>query len=73
MLFNCRHNFFDILAETKMQHLVSFIEDGNFKVRKIEILPFDVVFDSSCGADEEINSAPKSIGLIIDGNATVNC
>lgn len=56
-----------------MQHLVSFIEDGNFKVREIEVLPFDVVFDSSCGADEEVNSAPKSIGLIIDGHATINC
>jgi hypothetical protein len=55
-----------------MQHLVCFIENGNFKVREIEILPFDVVFDSSCGAYEEVNSPPKSIGLIVDGHAAIN-
>jgi len=39
-----------------MQHLIGFIEDGKFKILEIEILPFDVIFDSSCGTDKEVNS-----------------
>jgi hypothetical protein len=66
MLFNSAHDFFYILTEAEMQHLVSFVEYGKFKILEIEILPFDVVLDSSCGANKKVNSPSKRIGLIVN-------
>lgn len=71
MVFDSRHDLFNIFFETEVEHLVGLIEDCGFKVGKVEISSLDVVLYTTCGAYKEINPAPQSIRLVVDGDSTV--
>ena len=69
---NCVDNKGDILFETKVEHLISLVENGIFEDREIEIFALDMVNDTPTSADENVNAASELVRLIMDVAATID-
>lgn len=52
------HNLLNVFLEAKVEHLIGLIQNRNFKVREVEVLPFNVVLDTPSGSYKEVDSLP---------------
>ena len=62
-----------IFFKSKFEHNICFIEDHWFEIRKVDISSFNMVFDSSSGANEKIDSSLQMIGLVRDTRSSIYC
>ena len=65
--------FVNIFFESKLQHHVCFVEDQRFEARKVDISPFDVVEDSSCCSNKNVNSLSELANLIFNVDTSIDC
>lgn len=63
----------DILLKAQFEHDISLIEHYSFQVLKIDISSFNVIKDSTRGANEDIDTLLELSGLIINADAAINC
>lgn len=68
---NRSHDLLDILFETKVQHDISFIEDGIFKLTEVKIFPIHMVLNTTSGANKNIDTSAQLRCLTVDVNTSV--
>ena len=61
-----------VFLESELEHLVSFIQNDGLDMGEVNVSPLNMVENSSCRADKEIDTAAKLACLILDGDTTVN-
>ena len=67
------HNLFNVLFETKVEHLVSLIEDSIPESSEIEVTSLHMINHTTAGTDENVNTSSELVGLLFNIRATVYC
>jgi len=62
-----------ILFEAKLQHLVSLIENHRLDSFKIYISSLDVIQNSACCTNKDVNTLSQLSDLLINIDASINC
>ena len=70
--FDIVQNLVDVLFETKLEHLISFIEHQGFEVLEVNISSFNVIENSSGGSDKDIDTVSELSDLFFDVDSAVH-
>jgi len=63
----------DIFFESLLEHLVGLVQNDWLKVVELEVSSVDVIENSSCSADEKVDTASQLSSLLFNGDTAVNC
>ena len=62
---------FDVLFESKFEHHVCLIKDHRLEIGKVDIPSLDMIFDSSSGTHEKVDSPLETISLVLDIHSSI--
>lgn len=62
----------DVLFETELEHLISFIQNHCFDLTEIYVASFNVVQHTASCTNKEIDTTSQLSGLIVDRHSTVD-
>lgn len=72
MGLNLTYDLLDVFFEAHVEHLIGLVEHREVQVGEIKVLSLHMVQDATGGADEDIDTPSKLIGLIIDGDSSID-
>jgi len=70
---NVLQDSINILFEAKLQHLVSLIENHRLESFEIYISSLDVIQNSACCTNKDVNTLSQLSDLLINIDASINC
>lgn len=65
LLVDSHQNAFDILFKAEFEHLVSFVKNNCPDLRKVNVASLNMVKDTTCCTDKDVNSSSELSCLII--------
>ena len=68
---NCLENFVNILFEAQLEHLIGFIKNETLQTREVNVASLDVIEDSSCGSNKDIDTLSELSNLLVNINSTI--
>ena len=71
-VFDALQDAVNILFETKLKHLICFIQDYSLDVGEVNILSLNVIKDSSCGSYKNVYTRFQLSNLVIDVNSSID-
>lgn len=71
-LLDCLSDIFDILAESKVEHLVSLVKDGILELAEVEISTVHVINHTTTGAHKDVDTTSQLIRLVFDVGSSVD-
>ena len=66
-------NALNVLLETKLEHLVSLVENDRPHVGEVNVAPLDVVEHAASGSHKNVDTAAQLTRLVLDWHAAVDC
>lgn len=67
-----QYDLIDVFFEAHLKHLISLVEDQAFKAGKVDISSLNMIKNSACGSNEEIDSSAKVWDLLLNRNTSIN-
>ena len=68
---NFTYSFY-IFFKAEFEHLVSFVKDNCPNVWKVDVTPFDVIKNTTCCANKDVNTSSELSSLVIHWDTSID-
>jgi len=71
-VFDFIQNLVNVFLETKLEHLICFVENKGFKICKINVSSLNMIQNSTSGTNKDIDTTSELSDLFINIDSTIH-